>query len=38
MTEELEYILPEPNYINEVSSELSFKDFQVQIVLELIAE
>lgn len=38
MIEELEYILPEPNYITEVSRELGFKDFQVQVVLELIAE
>jgi len=38
MTQEIEYILPEPNYITEVSSELSFKDFQVQVVLELISE
>jgi len=38
MTEELVYVLPEPNNIIEVSKELGFKDFQVQVVLELIAE
>lgn len=38
MTQEIEYILPEPNYIIEVSKELGFKDFQVQVVLEFIAE
>ena len=31
-------MLQEPIYISEVSSELGFKDFQVEIVLELIAE
>ena len=38
MTQEIEYRLPEPNYIIDVSKELGFKDFQVQVVLEFIAE
>jgi len=30
--------VPEVDYISEISKELSFKNFQVQVVLELIAE
>lgn len=38
MTEELKYVLQEPNYIEVVSNELLLKPFQVEVVLELIWE
>ena len=40
VSEEIENktILPEPNYIDIISNELWFKSFQIEVVLELIAE
>ncbi|MDD2908024.1 MAG: Tex-like N-terminal domain-containing protein [Candidatus Gracilibacteria bacterium] len=38
MTEVLEYVLNEPNFVSEIAKELDFKEFQVAFVLESIAE